>query len=444
MAIPTFFSVLVWMISVFHVSLHESFQPDLPRMAWLLGSTRSDKNTMMSLVPRNVADSFQLGRISAQLEVADKDRKQDAARLLLDEARLILQSPVPLTFEEATNGVAAAAKYKVMQGSPLRRVLGMLSFVRILSFITLMAMVATLFPALRLTWTIIPQQVKDDILYAWSILVSMAKSCKFLVEPALYLIPIFCFETALLFPEGGGGAGGQVAALAALLSFAPYYYSVRTHTGSLDQLGRHGKYITTLTCVWAASFLAPMAWATSSKFLGFFTMGAVFGTLGFVAVPSPFGWAAGFLDEASMNRSMFASVIIIMTFLGSRALGVASTALSTFETGAAIFGMLAFGIAGLIKSAKASGDDWDYGEILRAKSLLYPISWLILGYFGSVLSYTSLTNISTTFVVLWLSQFYWRIVGFNAVGVFFASAIMYATTLWLLMRPDFVASLFKL
>jgi hypothetical protein len=66
-------------------------------------------------------------------------------------------------------------------------------------------------------------------------------------------------------------------------------------------------------------------------------MEAGFGTLGFVAVPFPLGWAAGFLDEASMNRSMFASVIIIVTFLGSRARDVASHALSTFETGASIF-----------------------------------------------------------------------------------------------------------
>ena len=76
----------------------------------------------------------------------------------------------------------------------------------------------------------------------------------------------------------------------------------------------------------------------------------------------------------------------------------------------AVFGMLSFGLKDLVNS-------FEYG----AWGLAYPALWLIVAYLGSITSYTSLTNTSITFVVLWMWQFLFRLTGLKAVSIFTSS-----------------------
>lgn len=264
-----------------------------------------------------------------------------------------------------------------------------------------------------------------------------------LIDPILYLVPLMLVLTSLHYPEGG--ARSQIAILAA--GFALVAFFIRTRLAARI-FRRYNVY--TVTFLWCWSFLTPMAIITYSSFLGFFSVGSIFGACGFVAFPMPFWWAAGFQDKMSVDRCMVVSIVIICMSLGARVgvYQVSNEVMSTFQTGCAVFGMLSFGLAGFIKSARMSGGDicgglFYFCSATHPLSFIYPLAWLVLAYLGSIFSYPSLTNTSITFVALWMSQFIWRLVGTTSLSVFLASCVLFWTTLWLKTNSEFLVSLFK-
>ncbi|GFH46330.1 predicted protein [Chaetoceros tenuissimus] len=173
----------------------------------------------------------------------------------------------------------------------------------------------------------------------------------------------------------------------------------------------------------------PMALCTKSKVLGFFSVGTVFWVLGFYDFPFPY-W-----PDDLVTRFSNASLIILSLGLASKSgmVSLNKEATDIFEVGMAVFGMLSFGLTGLEKS-------FDCG----AWGFAYPALWLIVAYLGSITSYTSLTNTSITFVVLWMWQFLFNLTGLTAVSVFTSSCTLFGITLWLKQLPGFLRSLFKI
>jgi len=318
--------------------------------------------------------------------------------------------------------------------------MGCLSFLNVLSFLSLAGIVITFLPALYYIW----EAWRLDHLFA--ILVSWIKKIENTVQPLvemlLFSIPLKIYYVSLNLQIEALGGSNQMAALSASLSGLIYIcYSLRKHN-----VERIEDSIMTASHLWAASFLVPMATNTSSKFLGFFAVGAIYGALGFVACPTPFGWAAGFSNERAMDRSLVVSLIIILSLILAKTLlreTIPYNVQSTFQLGASVFGMIAFGIAGLIKSMMLSEDrPLVHSGLVNPKTLIYPISWVLLSSIGYVIPIPSLANTSLTFVILWMSQFYWRFVGVGALSIFSASVPLFFATLFLKMHPDFLASFF--
>lgn len=167
--------------------------------------------------------------------------------------------------------------------------------------------------------------------------------------------------------------------------------------------------------------------------VGFFSIGALFGAFGFYDFPIPY-WPDDFVTRFSN-----ASLIILSLGLASKSgmVPLNKEATEIFEVGMAVFGMLSFGLTGLVNS-------FDCG----AWGFAYPALWLTLAYLGSITSYTSFTKTSitfvVTFVVLWMWQFLLNLTGLTAVSVFTSSCALFGITLCLKQHPEFLRSLFKI
>lgn len=149
--------------------------------------------------------------------------------------------------------------------------------------------------------------------------------------------------------------------------------------------------------------------------------------------------------SASMDKCMYTSLVIISFSVAEKVYRfIPQSVMETFQTGLSVFGMLAFGLAGLIKSSRACGDDWiSFGDKASLMSFIYPVSWIVIGFIGSLVSYQSLTNTAITFVCLWISQFYWRLTGLTSVSVFIFSCILFYVTLLLKANSTFLRSVFQ-
>jgi hypothetical protein len=220
--------------------------------------------------------------------------------------------------------------------------------------------------------------------------------------------------------------------LAAHFAVMAFFYQLWRNQGTPFDITDH-KYLPTVGFVWGFTWLVPLALVSKSQFLGFFAVGCIFGALGFVAFPMPFGWVSGFQDEASMEKCMYTSMLIILlSILAKVSSYPPRSVVEIFQFGMSVFGMLAFGLAGLIKSSRASSDDYFiFGGTTSPMIFVYPIVWMLIGFIGALISYPSLTNTAVTFVCLWISQFYWRIAGFTSVSTFVFSCILFYVTLHL-------------
>jgi len=381
------------------------------------------------LAPENLYDSFLLGEIAAKLQGTSTNSREDVP-VLLEEASVILHlnGKYNLTVQDVTEGVPQAINLKEAKSERFKKIRGAFSFVGVLSIIAAIGILVTIGPLLVVVWKVLRLD------YLWMALLGLFSFLRHVVDPLLYSVSIYVLTTSMHYPETSGGRS-QIAILAAGFAIITYVY----RTLKKIKPGRADHHYM-IFFIWCWSFLVPMALLSESRFLGFFSVGSIFAALGFIAVPTPFGWITGFQDQMSLDRCMLVSLIILFASLGARAhlYPIPGKIMDIFETGAAVFGMLSFGLGGLIKSMDTAG--W---PAFNTWSFIYPVSWVGVAFFGSVYSYDSLTNTSITFIVLWMTQFYWRLVGAHMISVFIASSVLYVTSLWLKTHPDFVVSLFK-
>eukprot|EP01083_Nonionella_stella_P055370 146081_1 len=299
-------------------------------------------------------------------------------------------------------------------------------------------MLATLWPMLK----VIYEACHLDVL--WHKLISIATWVLKVIDPLISLltfsIPLLVADQALHFPANSG-ARSQICILAGGLAIMAFFY--RTSKAPTDFVGRG--YFEAVSFSWGFSCLVPLALIGASRFLGFFAVGCVFGAMGFVAFPMPSGWAAGFQDEASMDKCMYTSLVIISFSVTEKVYQfIPQSVMETFQTGLSVFGMLAFGLAGLIKSSIDCKDNWiSFGDKASLMTVIYPVSWIVIGLIGSLVSYPSLTNTAITFVCLWITQFYWRLAGLTSVSVFIFSCILFYVTLLLKANSTFLRSVFQ-
>jgi len=434
--LPYLFSAFLWWIILHPIPI----LPQLPLAVRWKHRTSCSYNA--NLIPDTLHDAFELGKLSVKM---NNFHSEDTSTLL-QEANDILNNNKEnynLTVEDVTGGNIGAAieqycnrraKYKIFRG--------MFSFVGILSIISIIGIFATLYPTLKFLY----KELHLD--YLWFKIISIAAWILRVIEPlidiVLFSIPLAVADQALYFSDAEG-ARSQMNILAAGFAIMAFIYRAWRNEGTQFDISSQ-KYFSTISFLWGCTFLIPLALIGNSQFLGFFAVGCIFSALGFIALPMPFGWVAGFQDEVSMEKCMYTSMVIISFSIVSRTTSfLPGSIVQIFQLGMTVFGMLSFGLAGLIKSSKASDDGFlVFGGAVNPMTFIYPISWLFLGCIGSLISYASLTNTSITFVCLWMSQFYWRIAGITAVSTFVLSCILFYVTLVLKTHKDFLASLLEI
>jgi len=432
MILPILYSASMWML-VLYPNLAVDLFPNSFKESIRIPTTLSSSSSYnyKRLFPDNIYDSYLLGEISAKLQnLTSKSRHStENVNELLKRASTILHTD-KLTVNDVTEGVPKAIQAQKIWKDRFQQIRGLFSFIGLLSIISIGGILLTLLPVLHLLYKLL----KIDILLQLFLqtFLKLKDVIDILIEPTLYCIPLLLIVATCQYSSTA--ARSQVGIFAAGFTLIPYFVRTLPNLVSLD---RDKSFVLILSFAWCCSYLTPMAWIVKSRFLGFFAVGSLFAACGFVAFPTPFGWAAGFNNDNATERCMVVSWIIIALSLLGKVYSVHKI-MDIYQTGAAVFGMLAFGLAGLIKSMYRSNSSFDY------TCFLYPIVWLLLTLVGSILSYPSLTNSSITFIFLWISQMYWRILGLSSLSVFLASCILFYTTLWLKVHTDFVASLFEI
>lgn len=436
MVLPILFSACAWQITLRPAPV----LPQSPLAVPWWSSKRDDGTHSIHnkyLIPDTLWDAFRLGEISVRM----KNFRSEDTGSLLEEANDILnhKKQYNLTMEDITGGRLDAAievhyerqaRYRIFQGA--------FSFVGVLSIISIVGIFTTLLPTLKFLYLVL------HLDYLWHRLIHAAAWMLKVVDPLLGVIsfsaPLLVVDQSLYFPVNG--ARSQMNILAAGCAVSAFFYHAWRREGTLFAIANQ-KHFPTVAFAWGFSFLVPLALVGTSQFLGFFSVGCIFGALGFVAFPMPFGWVAGFQDEASMDKCMITSMVITAFSVAAKMTSFPSRrVLEIFQLGLSVFGMLAFGLAGLIKSSRAVYDDKSFfGGPAAPLTFIYPISWLLIGFIGSLISYASLTNTAITFVCLWMSQFYWRIAGFTSVSIFVFSCILFYVTLQLRSHREFLESL---
>ena len=433
--LPLLFSTCAWWIALRAAPILPQF-PHMTLWKHSASSSSYDKN----LIPDTLHDAFKLGEISFKMK--NFPSKDDTSKLLEEANDILNKDNYNLTVEDLTVGKLDTAieehckrhvKYKIFRE--------VFSFVGILSVISIVGILATLWPTLKFIYEVLHL---DQL---WHKLISISAWILKVIEPLVnflsFFVPLVMVDQSLYFPMEG--TRSQINILAAGFAIMAFFYQIWKSQGTAFDLTDE-KYFTTIAFVWGFTFLVPLALIGTSQFLGFFAVGSIFGALGFVAFPTPIGWASGFQDEVSMEKCMYTSMVVISFSVMSKLSSLSPRSRSImeiFQFGMSVFGMLVFGLAGLIKSSRASDDGHYFGGATNPTAFIYPISWLVLGFVGSLISYASLTNTAITFVCLWMTQFYWRIAGFTSVSTFFFSCMLFYVTLQLKMQKDFLWSVLQ-
>lgn len=154
-------------------------------------------------------------------------------------------------------------------------------------------------------------------------------------------------------------------------------------------------YFSTLTLAWAA-----VAVAYQSELVGFFAVGALFGTLGFIVRSYPFMTVIGFESEDALNRATGAAFVLLALFIGFRISGATASFIHLFSYGTYLIGSLV-GFTGLLILAYEGYKD-SGGYIARQIPII--VFGIAALFFGSVLAIPELQKIGGTFFGLYLLE----------------------------------------
>lgn len=153
-------------------------------------------------------------------------------------------------------------------------------------------------------------------------------------------------------------------------------------------------YCTTLAVSWAL-----VALAYQSELIGFFSVGAFFGALGFFVESYPFMTVIGFEDEDALNRSTGTAFILLSLFTAYKISGTDLPYANLFAYGAYLIGSLV-GFTGLLILAYEGYYKKNY--IVRQLPII--AAGIAALFFGSVFSIPEIQKIGGTFFGLYLLE----------------------------------------
>ncbi|MEK7074460.1 MAG: hypothetical protein AAB968_01720 [Patescibacteria group bacterium] len=190
------------------------------------------------------------------------------------------------------------------------------------------------------------------------------------------------------------GIDPAFAAFAGCVGFAAMLYvSCVLHEWKRNEAG----YCMTLTVTWAA-----VALAYQSELIGFFSVGALFGALGFFIRSYPLMTVIGFEDEDALNRATGAAFVLLTAFIAYRVSGVSVAHIELFSYGTYLIGSLVGFTGLLILAYEDYGEGEGRGYIARQVPII--VGGVAALFFGSVLAIPELQKIGGTFFGLYLLE----------------------------------------
>lgn len=173
---------------------------------------------------------------------------------------------------------------------------------------------------------------------------------------------------------------------------AMLYVSGVLHNWKKDETG----YLMTLAVAWAIAAIG-----YHSELIGFFSVAALFGALGFFVRSYPFMTVIGFEDDDALNRATGAAFIILAAFVGYRMAGVSVPFVSLFAYGAYLIGSLV-GFTGLLILAYQWYEEEGHRYLLRQIPII--VAGIAALFFGSVLAIPEIQKIGGTFLGLYILE----------------------------------------
>lgn len=354
---------------------------------------------------------------------------------LLQRAAQVVGAADPLTAEQ----LAGFRKLLVeldAQKSIVDRVAGFFNFVNIMWMVSIIGVLMTVGPCFAFI--------------AGPVLLRLATSFyhRILKPSALFLHRWGVFEVAayaLAFAFSAQGCRytqtqAQPAMMVALtggLAFMPcWVYSTGMHaTGSGDK----DKFFM-VSCALLVMDLMPLAILHDSSLIGFLTVLALYGCLGFFFAAFGFGFMIGFSSDSALQRCVAASVWLVLFFSSCRILGLDPKYVHPFATGAMCLGNVMYFLAMLILSSQWRCSRREY----TMKQIAMIISLIVALFVGFVFAMPAMSNTATTFLVLWLMEKEMEIRwgGASIVVLFLNFVALYFIALYLHTHPEYIVAMF--
>jgi hypothetical protein len=207
-------------------------------------------------------------------------------------------------------------------------------------------------------------------------------------EVLFYAVSIGLTAWGIILPEA---YGAYVTLTGCVLFAGSIIFTTKVHDKKFD---------TSAFFLVLAAFYSPLAIILKSQMIGFISVIAVMGFLGFSAMVIPCGYAIGFRDDDALERSTVAGFMMVLFFVTARMGMPYIPQLAYFERGALFLGTFVGYLGLLIASSRWYSGRSSYA-LFQFVTIVAGISALVV---GSIWNIGELTKIGGTFFVLYLIE----------------------------------------
>mmetsp|Transcript_15253 Transcript_15253/g.38297 ORF Transcript_15253/g.38297 Transcript_15253/m.38297 type:complete len:477 (+) Transcript_15253:52-1482(+) len=405
--------------------------------------------------PSSLHQAFRLGQLATQCSRWLGTCPQGA----LAEAAEVVGSGRKVTSAELL-GVEALVRDLDAKRSYVNRLFGLLSFVNVVMFFSIVGIIATVGPAFavvfgpffrkyvfalvlfvsrRLLALLTPPydfatKTLPPILHRW---------CVF--EVSGYALSFLLVSTAAAYPPEHASMACMVAVAGGFSFVCCLFYSGKLHEPGFAE-GFKGKERTVpfMVHMLTALALGPIAVVFQSQMIGFFAVLAFYQAVGFTVFSTFFGWRIGFEGREWLIRCAVSSKIILMVYAVLLTTHNADQKLVyPFGTAVQILGSVVYFLALLITSSfTLRRTPEQYGSYIRANCVM-AASLVLYAFLGSVWNAPALSNTAITFFVLWVERFQIESSHYPVVSVFLVSCASAWSCHYLSTHPSFLLAMIQ-
>jgi hypothetical protein len=388
--------------------------------------------------PRNLYQAHELGWYASAYsrDCEGATAGQGHCQELLQQAASVL-SLSEISWEQL-KAVRGFLKDLDQQQSLMDRVRGFFSFVNVMWLISIVGILCTVGPVLVLFFGPLLSRIVSAMVTNVVVPIGKALHKYGVFELFGYMLALAFSIQGSRYPAGQADAAIMVALTGGLAFIPLWMYSTKLH---VHTSGGNEKLFLSITNSLLAATLAPLAVLHDSRLIGFLTILAVYGALGFVCGAFGLGYYIGFNGKDALGRCIAASIILIVTFTIVRLCAVDLAFMRPFATGAMCLGNVMYFLGMLIASSRFN---CTYGGKYAARQAVMIGSLIAALLVGNIYALSSMSNTATTFLVLWLMEkqmeVQWQ--SFGIVVIFANFVFLYFVSHYLHTHPEHIVSLF--